>query len=217
MRVWLIRHGESESNAGLPTNGPGASPLTGLGREQAGRVAAAFDGPPDLIVASSFVRARETARPTRERFPDVPYEEWPVQEFTYLGSLHGPSTTAEERRPHVEEYWTRCDPAYSNGGGESFQDLITRGREFVDRLAARPEQGLVAVFTHGIFMRALLWSLQLGVSAPDHADMESFRTFMINSATPNGTIAELRLAGGHGAGVVIGSTVHLTAPSGRPA
>ena len=51
----MIRYGQSESNAGLPTNGPGASPLTALGREQAARTAATFTAPPDLIVGSPFV------------------------------------------------------------------------------------------------------------------------------------------------------------------
>ena len=57
-RVWLIRHGQSESNAGLPTNGPAASPLTELGHRQAERVAEQFTGPPALIVSSPFLRAQ---------------------------------------------------------------------------------------------------------------------------------------------------------------
>jgi probable phosphoglycerate mutase len=71
VRVWLIRHGQSESNAGLPTNGPAVTPLTAIGREQAERVAGAFTEPPALIVASPFIRARQTAEPTRRCFPAV--------------------------------------------------------------------------------------------------------------------------------------------------
>lgn len=213
VRVWLIRHGESESNAGLPTNGPGTSPLTRLGRDQAERVAASFHEPPDLIVSSSFVRARETAAPTRQRFPEVPYEEWPVQEFTYLGSLHGPSTTGAERRPFADAYWDRSDPAYVNGGGgESFHDLIARARACVTRLTERPEEGLIAVFTHGIFMRALLWSLFTGTVAPDAAAMRAFRTFTATCVVPNGAIVELRPGGPEGLRAVAGATAHLPAP-----
>ncbi|MFC5754069.1 histidine phosphatase family protein [Actinomadura rugatobispora] len=192
-RTWLIRHGQSESNAGLPTDGPGAAPLTPLGRAQAERVAAAFTEPPALIVSSSFVRARETARLTRERFPEVPYEEWPVQEFTFLGSLHGPRTTNAERRPHSLAYWERCDPGYVNGGdGESFKDLIARTRDLVERLNRRTGDGLVAVFTHGLYMRALIWSLSTGVTAPDAAAMGMFRHFLRGCSVPNGAIVELR-------------------------
>ncbi|WP_051468724.1 histidine phosphatase family protein [Actinomadura oligospora] len=192
-RIWLIRHGESESNAGLPTNGPGASPLTPLGRRQAERVAALFPSAPSLIVSSDFVRARETAAPTRARFPGVPYEEWPVEEFTYLGSLHGPNTTNEERRPYAEAYWKRSDPSHVDGGdGESFQDLISRARAMLDTLAARPEPGLIAVFSHGLFIRAAMWTLLTGITEPTSDQMRAFFRFIEGSRTPNGTIVELR-------------------------
>ncbi|WP_315987086.1 histidine phosphatase family protein [Actinomadura sp. HBU206391] len=208
MRVRLIRHGQSESNAGLPTNGPAVTPLTAVGREQAERVAEVFTEPPSLIVSSPFIRAGQTAEPTRRRFPDVPYEEWPVQEFTYLGSLHGPSTTGEERRPHVEAYWERCDPTYVNGGGgESFAALIGRTGDLLGRVDTGSE-GLVAVFTHGLFMRALIWSVLTGTREPDAADMRDYRRFAEVYVLPNGCIVDLRLTGGRPA-VVGGGVTHL--------
>ncbi|WP_235834683.1 histidine phosphatase family protein [Actinomadura logoneensis] len=192
-RVWLIRHGESESNAGLPTDGPAAAPLTPSGRRQAERVASAFSAAPSLIVSSPFVRARETAAPTRARFPDVPYEEWPVQEFTFLGALHGPNTTNEQRRPHAEAYWASPDPARVLGGdGETFRALVARARTMLDTLAARPEPGLIAVFTHGLFMRAAMWTLLTGVTDPTAGQMAAFHRFAEVGRTPNGTIVELR-------------------------
>ncbi|MEU8801184.1 histidine phosphatase family protein [Spirillospora sp. NPDC048819] len=222
-RVWMVRHGQSESNAGLPTNGPGVSPLTARGREQAVRMAAAFTGPPALIVSSSFVRARQTAQATAERFPGVPYEEWPVQEFTYLGELHGPRTTNEQRRPFAEDYWERSDPDHVNGGGESFRALIRRANAFLDGLAERPEDGLIAVFTHGLFMKAVMWSLMTGVTDPDAAAMRGFRHFNGACDVPNCAVVELwRPSGPYGFRVVGGGTTHLaeastsqeTAPSG---
>ncbi|WP_051711955.1 histidine phosphatase family protein [Spirillospora albida] len=210
-RVWMIRHGQSESNAGLPTNGPGAAPLTALGREQAARMAAAFTAPPDLIVSSPFVRARQTAEATVERFPAVPYEEWPVEEFTYLGALHGPRTTGEQRRPFAEAYWERADPAYVNDGdGESFVALIARANAFLERLAALPDEGMVAVFTHGLFMKAVIWSVLTGVTVPDVAAMRAFRHFNGACNVPNCTVTELwRPNGQYGFRVVGGGTTHL--------
>jgi 2,3-bisphosphoglycerate-dependent phosphoglycerate mutase len=216
-RVWLIRHGQSESNAGLPTNGPGASPLTALGREQAARMAAAFPEPPGLVVSSPFVRARQTAEATVERFPEVPYEEWPVEEFTYLGELHGPRTTTEQRRPFAEAYWERVDPAYVSGGdGESFQALIARARTFLDRLAGRTEEGVVAVFTHGIFMKAVIWSLFTGVTEPDTAAMYGFRRFNGTCDIPNCAVTELwRPSGPYGFRVLGGGITHLAASTAQ--
>lgn len=195
MRAWLIRHGESESNAGLPTQGPAVSALTAVGREQAELVAQVFWEPPVLIAASPFRRALQTAEPTIRRFPDVPYEEWPVEEFTYLGKLHALDTTAEERLPYAEEYWRRSDPTYVNGDdGESFADLMRRVDDVMARAAAYPD-GLVAVFTHGLFMRALAWSILTGRPAGAEVDsrwMRDYRRFADSYRVPNGCILELR-------------------------
>jgi probable phosphoglycerate mutase len=206
VRIWLIRHGESESNAGLPSSDPEPIPLTARGRRQAERIARGFTDPPALIVTSRFVRARQTAEPTIGRFPAVPCREWPVEEFTYLGDLHGRVMTAAGRRPHTEAYWSRADPRHAGGGAESFAGLLTRVGGFLDRLAEQPS-GPVAVFTHGLFVQAVLWSLLTGVRAPDAEDMRGFRTFADRYAVPNGGIIELRNAGG----LVLpsGTTVHL--------
>src|SRR5258708_7093166 len=125
MRAWLIRHGESESNAGLPSAGPASSPLTSLGREQAAQVVRALAEPPALIVTSPYVRARQTAQPTIGAFPRSACQEWPVQEFTYLGDLRWRSMTASEREPYASAYWDRADPQHSSEGAESFADLIS--------------------------------------------------------------------------------------------
>ncbi|MDX6741989.1 histidine phosphatase family protein [Actinocorallia sp. A-T 12471] len=222
-RVWMIRHGQSESNAGLPTNGPAAAPLTERGRDQAVRTSAVFTEQPARIVSSPFVRARQTAEETVSRFPATPYEEWPVQEFTYLGALHAARTTNAQRQPHIAAYWERNEPAYVHGDtGESFVALIARVHAFLDRLAALPDDdGLVAVFTHGLFMKAVMWTLVSGVQAPDARDMRAFRGFLGACDVPNCAIVELwRPNGAYGFRLVGGGVTHLAgAPveSGSPA
>ena len=84
VRVWLIRHGQSESNAGLPSADWRGIPLTELGHQQAERIAEVFADPPKLIVSSPYLRAQQTAQPTIARYPGAACEEWPVQEFSYL-------------------------------------------------------------------------------------------------------------------------------------
>src|SRR5216117_2664555 len=106
----LIRHGQSTSNAGRETTDPAMIPLSEKGKQQADVVARSFDRSPDLIVTSPFLRARHTAVPTMERFPSVPVTQWPAEEFTYLGRLHGQQTTGLERRPLVDAYWNATDP-----------------------------------------------------------------------------------------------------------
>ncbi len=114
--ILLIRHGESQSNAGMPTLYPEDVALTDLGVDQARWIAdyLAFQVSPDLIVTSSFQRTRQTAIPTKLRFPFVSEEVWPVHEFTYLSrqEMQTPSTR-QDRRPLVDVYWELCDPAVS--------------------------------------------------------------------------------------------------------
>ena len=210
IRVWLIRHGESESNAGLPSRDPGSIPLTARGHRQAEQIARLFAEPPALIVTSPYTRARQTAQPAISRFPAAAVQEWPVQEFTYLGDLHDRPTTAREREPWVRAYWDRADPQQASGGAESFAGLLSRLGDFLSRLRAE-QSGPVAVFTHGLFMRAVAWSLLTGVTSPDEADMRRFRSFASRYLVANGSIVELRYAD-HGAPVLEGgSTIHLPA------
>jgi probable phosphoglycerate mutase len=216
IRVWLIRHGQSESNAGLPSREPGSSVLTPLGHWQAEQVAAGFGQAPALIVTSPYRRARQTAEPSVKRFPAAACEEWPVQEFTYLGDLRKRAMTSIEREPYVQAYWERSDPQEASGGAESFADLVRRSRDFLGQLSTQ-SSGPVAVFTHGLFMRSVAWSLVSGVTEPSASDMRDFRRFAAVYRTPNGGVVELRTRPGRPAPSLMGgSTFHLPADPPRP-
>jgi probable phosphoglycerate mutase len=213
-RVFLIRHGESESNAGLPSADPASVPLTADGRRQAGRVARAIADVPALIVTSPFLRARQTAQPAISRFPAAGCRQWPVHEFTYLGDLHGRATTAREREPYARAYWDRADPRSASPGAESFAGLLSRATGFLGRLSAQ-ESGPVLVFTHGLFMRAVAWSLLTGVTTPDRDQMRSFRGFADRYLIPNAGVIELRRDGGNAPALLGGTTIHLPAALAR--
>ena len=203
LRAWLIRHGESESNAGTPSAEPGASPLTARGREQAARLAATLPEPPALIVTSPYRRAAQTAEPTIARFPEVHREEWAVQEFSYLGEFHTRTSTSEQRRPYVADYWHRADPHLSLGGAETFAGLVARASTCLDRLAAQPA-GPVAVFTHGLFMRAVAWLLLTG-GAADHDGMRAYQRFADVLSVPNCAVLGLRFPDGAAPVLVAGA------------
>ena len=211
IRVWLIRHGQSESNAGLPSKEPGSSVLTALGHWQAEQVARGFGQAPALIVTSPYRRARQTAEPSIKRFPAAAAAEWPVQEFTYLGELRKRAMTTAEREPYVQAYWERSDPQEASGGAESFADLVRRSRDFLDRVGTE-RSGPVAVFTHGLFMRSVAWSLVSGVTVPSASDMQDFRRFAGAYRTPNGGVVELRARPGRPVPSLMGAaTFHLPA------
>ena len=192
MRVIFIRHGESTGNAGVPCHDLGAIELTELGQEQAREVAASWIEAPALIVTSPYTRTQQTAAPTIARFPGVPVEVWPIEEFTYLQPARWNGTAAADRRPHVERYWTAADPTYCDGeGAESFAGFLRRVEASLARLAALPAGSLAYVFGHGQFIQAA----RAIVTGPDLDDRAQMRAFWRDGAPP--TVANGERVGFH--------------------
>lgn len=193
--VWLVRHGQSISNAGLPTGLPAESGLTDVGRGQAECVARALPMAPDLIVVSSYARAMDTARPAMERFPTSVAETAAVHEFTYLAPGRYTGTTRDMRHPMIREYWDRCDPAYRDGeGAETFAELASRVEVFFGRFVdpGQPGQAFTVVFSHGQFIRAVLLRFFGGLAFPaDALAMARFRGFREAFPVHNGSILRL--------------------------
>ena len=189
--IWLIRHGESEANAGLPTSDVASIELTEKGHQEAQKVASAFTQAPSLIVTSPYIRTKQTAQPTIERFTSTPRAEWLVHEFTYLSLERRHNTTVVERGPMSEAYWERCDPNYVDGvGAESFADMIQRVQDFRQKIY-RLEEEFTAVFTHEIFIRAFLWLMLSNTVEIDSKAMGEFQYFIKSLRISNGGIIKL--------------------------
>jgi broad specificity phosphatase PhoE len=193
--IWLIRHGESESNAGLPTSDTSKIVLTPRGIAQARCIPEAFSRSPSLIVTSPYLRARQSAEPTIERFPRARLEEWPVHEYTYLSLASRHNTTLHGRRPLIDAYWERCDPHYLDGdGAESFSALVSRAEQALERFK-RLDDDFVAVFSHGLFIRTLIWRLLVGPIEIDAATMRRYRGFISGFSMPNAAIMKMYVDG----------------------
>ena len=193
--IWLIRHGESESNAGLPTSVTQLITLTPKGFAQAERAAGAIDRAPSLIVTSPYLRSKQSAQPAIDRFPQARVEEWPVHEFSLLSLANRRNTTPEQRRPLVDAFWERCDPLYVDGdGAESFAGLVERASSTLERLR-RLDDEFAVVFGHGLFTRALLWVFLAGAPAIDARTMRRFRGFASGFAVPNASILKVYVNG----------------------
>ncbi|MES2598282.1 MAG: histidine phosphatase family protein [Verrucomicrobiota bacterium] len=191
MHHLLIRHGESEANAGLPTQSPSCIPLTKQGHRQARDLADSFTEAPELIVVSPFLRTQQTAAPLIARFPQVPVETWHVHEYTYLNHQKYARTTEIERGVYAKDYWDRCDPLWDDGGGaESFAGLVTRIDAALHKLSQYSGHHL-AVFTHGYFIKALLLRQEFPGHEADAAMMAVFRDSRKNEHLPNAGIIRL--------------------------
>ena len=203
--ILLIRHGESQSNAGLATSSPEIVELTGKGWKQAADIAqflkdAQFH--PDLIVTSSYLRTKHTAALTTSAFPGVLEEEWEVQEFTFLSMWHQWNSTIEDRRPLVDYYWQEANPMYVDDykpgypQAESFEQFITRVRKVKERLE-QTELDIVAIFSHEQFINAFRW-----LSEPDSQwitseTMKNFRAFSKTHPIANGAIVQAKYHSGY--------------------
>ena len=174
MRATFIRHGQSTGNAGVPSSDLASIALTELGHAQARAVAAAWIETPALIVTSPYLRTQQTAAPTIARFPGVPVEVWPIEEFTYMQPARWNGTRSAERMPYLERYWQTADPGYCDGdGAESFATLLCRAEAALTRLAAMPEGALAYVFGHGQFIQAVR-SIVVDRELDDQAKMRGF-------------------------------------------
>jgi probable phosphoglycerate mutase len=195
-RIVLVRHGQSVANAGGKTADHIVNPLTDLGLMQSRDFADRLACKPTLIVVSPFQRAQQTAEPLRQRFPDVPVEEWPVQEFSFLNPAHHANTSEEDRQPHVLDYWQHQDPAFVAGpGAESFTQFLDRAREAISRLVTTKPGGCIVIFTHGFFMQAFRLVL-LFPSATDAELMSNFRHFHLVNFIQNTDSLEFEIRDG---------------------
>ena len=203
--VLLIRHGESQSNAGLPTQSDSVD-LTLRGFTQAYEVSRYLIQNsliPDLIVTSPYRRTQETAFPLKylllEKCSLKPLEEeWPVQEFTYLSSWKNECSTVQDRQPVVNLFWEIADPSWVDGPGtESFEQFIDRVRDFKACLEST-QLGTIAVFSHEQFISAFLWLFGKGEVTPTSEEMSEFRKYLLTHPIPNGAIVQAKFRKGYG-------------------
>ena len=156
-RVLLVRHGESEANAGEIWQGATSSPLTAEGRHQAGLAAKRLAGRPfDLVESSDLERSLHTAeiagfRPRVEtgwREGDIGV--WEEQPGEWVEAHYGQDLA----RLH-SDYDLRMGKT-----GESPRQVSERGREALAGLVSRLEEGQTGlVFTHGGLIELVLWRL----------------------------------------------------------
>jgi len=160
-RVFLVRHGQSQANAGGMTLANPVVPLTELGERQARALAPLLPQRAAGIWSSPFKRALDTAAPLT------------------LGG--GPCA---EREAAVARFWLESDPDHRSGPhAETFREFHTRVARVREQFLPALPDGAV-VFGHGMWMALLCWQL-LGFEQVDCLGMTHFRRFQLGLPTPN--------------------------------
>ncbi|RME24691.1 MAG: histidine phosphatase family protein [Deltaproteobacteria bacterium] len=160
-RHWvLMRHGESEANAGNWLAGQVDTPLTPRGRAQADAAGAALaDLDIGLVVSSDLQRARDTARRAMAARaalrgePPLPVEEHGALRERHAGEWAGRDRTELRARGELVRLttWRQAPP-----GGESQAAMAARILPCMVELERRSVDGAVLVVCHGGVIRILL-------------------------------------------------------------
>ena len=151
MSLLIIRHGETAFNRDRVMQ-PAESPLSDRGWEQAILVAQRLSTEGiTRILASDFPRAAMTAQALSEEI-GVEIEFEPLLQERNFGHLRGQTFVELEAlgiNPFAEDY----EPE----GGETWQEFDQRVSQAWSRMqSALPENGTMAVVTHGLVCAALL-------------------------------------------------------------
>ena len=200
MRLFLIRHGETESNRRGLALGRADVPLNERGRWQAGRLAAALAAEPLVAVYSSpLSRALDTARPIAGALGLEVRTESGLQEMD-IGEAEG-LTFAEVRArfPGLLEAWAGADgPSHAMPGGERLVDVQARAWDTIQAIAARHAEEAACVVTHNFVILSILTTV-LGI------ELANFRRLRHSVAA----VSVLEFRPGGARVVTLNDTCHL--------
>ena len=149
-RFCLVRHGETDWNAGKRIQGQIDIPLSTLGHAQARATGNALQNEGfAAIYTSDLTRARQTAEATAH-LAKIPLQLDPGFRERHYGVFQGLTyTECEERYPAAYACHKSRDPRFVPQGGESLLDFAGRLAQTFDAIARRHPDETVAVFTHG--------------------------------------------------------------------
>lgn len=182
MRVLLARHGQTDWNAAGKIQGASDIPLNDRGRAQALALAERVRGEGvSEIYTSPLRRALETAEiiaavlgvPARsaQELRELSFGDWEGCSWDEIG----------ERWPEQFARYGADRKNYAPPHGESYAEMLSRAKPFVDSLRSRPGGGTALCVCHSAVMRGLL-AAEAGFSVG-----ESYRKLKL----PNGSVSEL--------------------------
>ena len=171
VRIYIVRHGESEANVNCVMAGHANYPLTDKGREQAKLTAKAllnvkFDG----IFSSDLIRAVETAAAHAELrglnaasvvqnqgLRELFVGDWERVSFADLEAKYGEFYTVT---------WKRGFGSFTPPGGESVPHMAERVCSTIAEIARATEGDTILVASHGGAIRAF-WGKICGMTADE--------------------------------------------------
>ena len=177
-RVYFVRHGQSVANRDGVLGGKDTL-LSDEGQEQAARVAErCINIDFDMLIASDFVRAQQTAAPiaATKNLPIITNplfgEFFEASEFNGL-TENDPAVVAYRKERHDNVV---SNPAWSYADGETVAAFMLR-LEAAKRCLEEIESSSVLVVSHAFFIQGFLSSILLNSYVPSHEWLNAIHTF----------------------------------------
>lgn len=161
MKLYMIRHGETDWNQMRRVQGHADIPLNDYGRHLAEETAEGLkDVVFDVAYTSPLVRAKETAEIILKGRETPLIETDAVKELGF-GDYEGMCCSGANKAPESEEFnkfFTDTANYIPIGDGESVQALLNRTGAFLEELYRREDlqEKQILISTHGAAMTALL-------------------------------------------------------------
>jgi len=179
--VYLVRHGESETNAGNIMFGKSAK-LTARGHEQAKFIAQRCARLPiEVIISSGFLRADETARYIVDAVAKPLEQSDLFAERRHPSFPLGRSKSEPDYVAFEEGFWNKFDdPSWRHEDAENFDDLNARAQAALQLLAGRPEKNVLVV-GHGLFTKVLAAKVVFGDGLTGSECIKVLRAFRLEN------------------------------------
>lgn len=180
-KIYLVRHAQSQSNAGLIISPNHQIALTDLGTVQAYQLGdwllGYIDEPVTDVLVSSYLRTQETAKPYLTALniaqPSV-FDE--LREFNYLDFEHIKDVSFAKLVQMSQAFWQQGDILYQDSlQTDSFASFVQRVQKMRQQFETLTD-GVYVVFTHGMWIGMLLWQILHG-DGKRVLDMHRFREF----------------------------------------
>lgn len=158
MNLLLMRHGQTEWNLQMRTQGRMDIPLDETGRMQAMLAAERLrNAKIDAVYASPLLRAYETAKAAAS-LHGLPVISHPLLVERNFGSWEGEEfSVLANKYPEGLRLWREDPLGYTPENAESLLDVLTRCIQFMNEITARHEENeTVLIVAHSIPLRLMV-------------------------------------------------------------
>ncbi len=159
--IYLIRHAEAEGNLYRRAQGQYDSNVTPLGMLQIAALAERFkDIPLDALYSSDLTRTQSTAGAILKYHPELPLQTTALLREQSIGVWEDTAWGNLARDwPEQMAHFSQDPERFSVPGCEAIGAVVARMKEALLDIARKHEGQTVAVFSHGMAIRALLCEL----------------------------------------------------------